>query len=184
MSDILSKLQLPRDTPLSGEDIIRALQDRIKTLEPGTMEHSETLFELMRYYGLSGMVDEALSMLETLLEADTPIDGKARAALVVATCVERTGDFGRAILVYRRALSFVRDLAPETLDPYTAYFAHNNLAYSLNQTRSFEEGEAEARAAIAVDPNRHNAHKNLGVAVGLARRARTLLFEGLSGRKT
>jgi tetratricopeptide (TPR) repeat protein len=165
MGDVLSKLPLPHDRPIPGEEIIAALRVHLEGLAPGTPEHHEATFELMRYCGLTGMIDEALAVLDTLLEADVSVAAKARATMVTATSVERTGDFNFAVALYRRVLALLPHREPDDEDPYTHFFAHNNLAYSLNQLGSFEEGEVEARAAIAIDPDRFNAHKNLGVAL-------------------
>ena len=42
----------------------------------------------------------------------------------------------------------------------------------LNLERRYEEAERHCRSAIRIDPRRHNAHKNLGIALqGLERHA-------------
>ena len=45
------------------------------------------------------------------------------------------------------------------------HFLNNNLGYSLNQIGRHGEAEAYTRAAIAIDPGRHNAHKNLVISL-------------------
>jgi tetratricopeptide (TPR) repeat protein len=45
------------------------------------------------------------------------------------------------------------------------YLLCNNLGYCLSQLGRFAEAERLCRAAIALDPERYNAHKNLGVAL-------------------
>lgn len=45
------------------------------------------------------------------------------------------------------------------------YFLHNNHAYCLGMLELFAEAEPLAREAIGIDPKRHNAHKNLGLAL-------------------
>ena len=47
----------------------------------------------------------------------------------------------------------------------TRYLLRNNLGYCLNEAHCHAEAEGHCRAAIAIDPQRHNAHKNLGVAL-------------------
>lgn len=50
-------------------------------------------------------------------------------------------------------------------DPVSWYFLHNNHAYCLAMLGRHAEAEPLARAAIAIDRVRHNAHKNLGLAL-------------------
>ena len=50
-------------------------------------------------------------------------------------------------------------------NPDTRYFCNNNLAFSLIQLGRFEDAEPYCRAAIEIEPGRHNAHKNLGLAL-------------------
>lgn len=45
------------------------------------------------------------------------------------------------------------------------YWLHNNHAYCLAMLERFAEAEPMAREAIRIDPDRHNAHKNLGLAL-------------------
>ena len=45
------------------------------------------------------------------------------------------------------------------------YFLNNNTAYCLNQIGQYQEGERYCRAAIEIEPDRHNAYKNLGIAL-------------------
>lgn len=45
------------------------------------------------------------------------------------------------------------------------YFVHNNHAYCLAMLERLAEAEEMARLAIEIDPMRHNAHKNLGLAL-------------------
>jgi tetratricopeptide (TPR) repeat protein len=47
----------------------------------------------------------------------------------------------------------------------TWYLLHNNLGYCLNRFGLYAEAEELCRKAIAIDPSRHNAHKNLGLAL-------------------
>jgi tetratricopeptide (TPR) repeat protein len=45
------------------------------------------------------------------------------------------------------------------------YSANNNLAYVLVQLGEYEQAAGYCRAAIAIRPERYNAHKNLGLAL-------------------
>jgi Flp pilus assembly protein TadD len=63
--------------------------------------------------------------------------------------------------------------------PHVVYLLHNNRGYCLNVLQRHAEAEVDCRTAIAIDPTRHNAHKNLGLALAgqgrLAEAARCLL---------
>jgi tetratricopeptide (TPR) repeat protein len=69
------------------------------------------------------------------------------------------GDHAGASVFYREGLALPR--AP----PDTCYLLHNNLGCCLNEAGRHADAEGHCRAAIAIDPERHNAHKNLGVAL-------------------
>jgi len=61
--------------------------------------------------------------------------------------------------------SYCKGVALNPGNPHTQYFCNNNLAFSLIQLGRFEEAEPYCRAAIEIEPERHNAHKNLGLAL-------------------
>ena len=60
--------------------------------------------------------------------------------------------------------SYSKGIACNPGDPRTRYFCNNNLAFCLIQLGRFQEARPYCVAAIDVDPERHNAHKNLGLA--------------------
>lgn len=72
--------------------------------------------------------------------------------------LEKLKDWPAAAEAYRRALS------ANSPDPRVRYFANNNLGYVLLQMEQFDEAAGLCRNAIAIDPERYNAHKNLGLA--------------------
>ena len=59
--------------------------------------------------------------------------------------------------------AYGRSLGEGDLVPW--YFLHNNHAYCLAMLERFAEAEVLARQAIDIEPGRHNAHKNLGLAL-------------------
>ena len=59
--------------------------------------------------------------------------------------------------------AYGRSLGEGDLVPW--YFLHNNHAYCLDMLERFAEAEVLARQAIDIEPGRHNAHKNLGLAL-------------------
>jgi tetratricopeptide (TPR) repeat protein len=60
---------------------------------------------------------------------------------------------------------YARGLALQAAAVDVAYFLHNNRGYCLNILGRHADAEVHTRAAIAIDPERHNAHKNLGLAL-------------------
>jgi tetratricopeptide (TPR) repeat protein len=72
---------------------------------------------------------------------------------------EKMRDFGAAVASYKQALAL------KPIHKEIWYYIHNNLGYSLNQLRKFDEGEKYCREAITINPGLSNAHKNLGLAL-------------------
>jgi tetratricopeptide (TPR) repeat protein len=90
--------------------------------------------------------------------------GRAGIPLAAGIVLERTRDYSSSAESYRAAFAY-----PKRKDE-TWYFLHNILGYCLNQLGEYEEAEELCRAAIGIDGRRHNAYKNLGVALeGLGR---------------
>jgi tetratricopeptide (TPR) repeat protein len=73
--------------------------------------------------------------------------------------MEQAGDYPSAIRFYREAFA----MEPASNDVW--YFINNNLGYSYSQVEQHAEAETFCRAAIAINPDRHNAYKNLGIAL-------------------
>ncbi|SDD81075.1 tetratricopeptide repeat protein [Rhodospira trueperi] len=95
--------------------------------------------------------------IERRLAVATSANERALAFLLLGLMGERRHDWTDAIHQYCRVL------AEEPTDPEVAYFANNNLGYSLVQLSRFDEAEPYCLTAIGIDPTRHNAHKNLGL---------------------
>ncbi len=107
----------------------------------------------------NGKLETAHAYLERiLLLLDSPSD-RARCFLTMGVVREDLGDYTSAIGEYSRAFELPQDVND------TWYFLNNNLAYCLNHEGRFDEAEENCRAAIKIDPERHNAYKNLGVAL-------------------
>jgi Tfp pilus assembly protein PilF len=94
---------------------------------------------------------------EQLLAHPRSRDDAARAHLTLGCIHEHEADWTAAVESYRQVL------ACEPCDPTVQYFGNNNLGYSLIQLGRFDEAEDYCTAAIAIDEQRHNAHKNLGL---------------------
>ncbi|MQX36289.1 tetratricopeptide repeat protein [Roseospira navarrensis] len=93
---------------------------------------------------------------QRLAQATAPNE-RAIARLLLGSLAERCQDWPEAVTQYRHAL----DAAPSARD--LAYFGHNNLGFSLIQMQRFDEAEPHCEAAIRLNPDRHNAFKNLGL---------------------
>jgi tetratricopeptide (TPR) repeat protein len=72
---------------------------------------------------------------------------------------ENSRNYKAAVEVYSRAF----ELPQEKNEIW--YFLNNNLAYCLNQERLYMQAQKHCRVAIEIDSQRHNAHKNLGIAL-------------------
>ena len=143
--------------PLGPDDEVPA-QDRRFEERVKDATDAERL-EFADFIGLQFGPASALDSLQRLLARTTDAAIAAAACVRAGTLRERMGQFERAAGAYAQALA----LAPS--DPSTLYFAHNNLAFSLNRLGRHAEAAAEARAAIEADPARFHAHENLGVAL-------------------
>jgi len=97
--------------------------------------------------------------LESELSSTDDPEKQAFYCLKLGALMEDLQDFESAARWYSRGHAL------EPLDPSVSYFLNNNLGYSLNQLGRFVEAEGYCRIAIEVDGARHNAHKNLGVAL-------------------
>ncbi|MBM4339485.1 MAG: tetratricopeptide repeat protein [Deltaproteobacteria bacterium] len=84
---------------------------------------------------------------------------KAYCLLSMGQSKERVRDYGEALKIYLSAM----DLPPERNDNW--YFLYNNTGYCLNLFGRHVEAMQFCRAAIEINPDRHNAFKNLGVAL-------------------
>lgn len=108
---------------------------------------------------VQGRVGEALDYASDLAARAPAPEKLGQVLLRLGILCERAEMFDAAVRVYETGLT------TDPVDRETSYFLMNNLGYSLNQLGRFAQGEVCARAAIHTDPQRHNAWKNLGVAL-------------------
>ncbi len=118
------------------------------------------LVELLHFYSQTGQRDRLAFQAERLVALGSTPERRAECCLGAGGLMEKLGDFEAAASLYRRILPL------EPVNPDVWYFCHNNLAYSLNQLGRYAEAESYCRRAIAIDPRRHNAYKNLGLVLG------------------
>jgi tetratricopeptide (TPR) repeat protein len=97
--------------------------------------------------------------LEKALPLTKTAGERARFLLTMGQVLEGSGDFKAALAIYTRAF----ELPPEQNAVW--YYLNNNRANCLNEESRHVEAEMHCRAAIAINGQQHNAHKNLGVAL-------------------
>jgi tetratricopeptide (TPR) repeat protein len=83
----------------------------------------------------------------------------SRSAIDIARQYQRDGDHRRAVRWY------VAAIRGRECDPVTLYFAFDNTAKCLLKLGLPQAAAAQCSRAISVDPRRHNAYKNLGLAL-------------------
>jgi tetratricopeptide (TPR) repeat protein len=128
-------------------------------LEKDSEKLKRLLWGLARECGESGRYDGAFAYVEKISTLEEDPDAKAHCFLTMGQLFEGKRDFRAAVKAYSRAFSL------PARENDTWYFLNNNLGYSLNQIGDHDEAEPRCRAAIAINPGRHNAHKNLGISL-------------------
>ncbi len=149
---------LPDGEMVSIQDVDRMFSLIVKHHE-NPDEIKESLRFLARECAQRGYHRSAYAYVEKILSlADQSIE-KADCLLEMGLAMEQVQDYRAALKAYTRGL----DLPQESEE--IAYFLNNNTGYCLNQIGKHLLAEEFCRTAIEIDPVRHNAHKNLGVAL-------------------
>ena len=148
---------LPKDLDLTVPEAESFLLDQFQKIERG---FEVALWELVKFYSLMGKPGEALQYIERLDSYVDDPEKKAGLLLSIGQLMEQMDQYEQAGDFYRQAYA----LEPENEE--TWYLINNNLGYCLNRAGEYQEAEGYCRAAIQIDPTRHNAHKNLGVSLG------------------
>jgi tetratricopeptide (TPR) repeat protein len=99
---------------------------------------------------------ELEGLLELVHETKNPV-AKAIALMKLGSYDEKQEDWINAVDSYTKAV------AAGSPDPFVNYYANNNLSFSLIKLGQFDDAEKYCSAAINIDADRHNAHKNLGL---------------------
>jgi len=121
--------------------------------------YEEAVWQLARFYSHTDRQELAAQWVQQLLTLTTDQDKKASYYLALGQFKEQRKDFHAAIDFYKQGISTT------TTNVATAYLLHNNLGYSLIQEEEYLNAETCCRRAIAIDPKRHNAYKNLGLSL-------------------
>jgi tetratricopeptide (TPR) repeat protein len=142
--------------PVTAEE---AEQILLKQLETQERKEEDVLWDLAKLYSLTGRQILAFDCVQRLVEIAENAEKKAACHLAMGQLMEQMQDFGTAIQYYSQALTL------EPVNNSTWYLIHNNLGYCLNHFGRHKEAEPYCRRAIEIDPQRHNAYKNLGVSL-------------------
>ena len=146
---------------LTAKEMERLL---VKELQEAKADPTQPMWKLAIFYRSQGNLDRAIALFRDLLLRVTDLESKAQLIFSLGQTAEKASDFELAVRFYREALGM------EPCSPFTWYFIHNNLGYSLNQLGRYAEGADYCRRAITISPQPPNAHKNLGLALtGLGR---------------
>jgi tetratricopeptide (TPR) repeat protein len=135
------------------------MHEKARELLQGPQEMLEFLSALAQECAAKGRFAAAQEYFELLLAEAPSEQAEAYCLLSLGQLQEQQEDYAAAIHWYRKAFR----LRPGTDGSW--YLLHNNLGYCLNRFGQYAEAETLCRKAIAIDPLRHNAHKNLGLAL-------------------
>ena len=145
----------PGRFPFAGTPI------EISQLEDLQKQHTSlvgALIELIIAYGLDNRHDLADPLIDRLILMDANAQESALHLLQLGALMEKLDVYESALAFYARA----QPLAREEND--TWYFLNNNLGYCLNVFKRHAEAEPLCREAIRINPDRHNAFKNLAIS--------------------
>jgi tetratricopeptide (TPR) repeat protein len=151
-----SAFSLPDGQPLAAERVEADLRARVAKVEE-VLE--DALWQPARFYSMVGRYPDATACVERSLAGARDPAKQAARCLGLGQLLEQQDRHAEAEAMYARGLEI--PAAPAEV----AYFLHNNRGYCLNHLGRHAEAEVHTRAAIAIDPKRHNAHKNLGLSL-------------------
>jgi tetratricopeptide (TPR) repeat protein len=100
-----------------------------------------------------------VSYIRTAMQFSRDGAETAKRCLFLGLLMEQRENYKAAAAAYSEALQ----LTPSRDD--TWYSIYNNLGYSLSRCGRYREAESYCRAAFDIAPGRHNAVRNLGLAL-------------------
>ena len=146
----------PDERPIPAEAVEAELKARVTACEDAL---EDAVWQLTRFYSMVGRQEEATSCVTRLLAGMPDPEKRAAVYLALGQLLEQQRRYAEA------AAAYATGLEGRPARGKVIYFLHNNRGYCLNQLGQHAEAENYCRAAIAIDPARHNAHKNLGLAL-------------------
>jgi tetratricopeptide (TPR) repeat protein len=118
----------------------------------------DALWQLAKFYSENQQSEKALDYFRKAMDCAVDAERKASCLLAMGATMERIDDYEAALRYYKEAMAL------EPTDLRTWYLVHNNIGFCLNTLGNFQEGKTYCQRAIAIDPDRHNAYKNVGIA--------------------
>jgi tetratricopeptide (TPR) repeat protein len=147
---------LPDGQPIAPEQVEANLRARVTTCEEALVD---ALWQLARFYSLAGRQADATACVDRCLASTRDPVRQAGGFLGLGQLLEQQDRYAEAEAMYARGLEI------PSASGDVAYFLYNNRGYCLNLLGRHADAETYTRAAIGIDPARHNAHKNLGLAL-------------------
>ena len=134
-------------------------QLELKRLEESRAVSKQALWNLVVVYSNTGRQKQALELVKKYAVLWGGRDEQASCWLAMGQLCEQLEDFETAVAYYNEGRAL------EDGDDSVRYLLHNNLGYSLLRLERFTEAESFLEGALAIDPKRPNAFKNLGLAL-------------------
>jgi tetratricopeptide (TPR) repeat protein len=148
----------PEGKSVSREEAERLIREELTKYTEGSKEHRDALWQLMRFLSITERQAEGIEILDRLLATTENPEERAEIVLATGQLMEMLGDFPNAHRAYSQGVAL------EPIGGRTWYLLHNNLGYCLDHLGRYAEAERWCASAIKIDPQRHNAYKNLGIA--------------------
>jgi len=149
----------------SKQDSLRVLQFLYGPSENGILaSHNRldlprVLCHMANVFLGNGKQQPGVLCLLRLLDISSNQEQLAECLLLLGVEYEKAEEYDAAAKLYRRGIEC------GSREDNTRYFLHNNLGFCLNLLGRHSEAESMCRAAIGIDPQKHNAYKNFGVAL-------------------
>jgi len=125
----------------------------------GILNLPRVLWELGNAFLGRGIQQPGVLCLLRLLDVSSDQEQRAGCFLLLGAECEKVDDYGSAAQLYQRGIKC------KSKEIGTRYFLNNNLGYCLIASGDYESAEKMCLEAIHILPDRHNAHKNLGLAL-------------------
>jgi tetratricopeptide (TPR) repeat protein len=160
-------------TKISSDTQTFALPDLCARVAKSEETLEDAIWQLARFYSFVGRHEDATACVERCLAGARDPAKQAAGCLGLGQLLEQQDRYAEAEAMYARGLEIPS--APTKV----CYLLHYNRGYCLNILGRHADAEVHTRVALAIDSTRHNAHKNLGLALAgqgrLGEAARCLL---------
>ena len=131
----------------------------LRELADGSRDRQLIRGDLISFYMSNKRGFSALIYIEEYIEhIKVPKAKKSFLYLHYGICMESIEDYETAILCYSKMFSI------DSLLEDQRYLMNNNTGFCLNKLGRYEEAASYCVSALAVNPFRHNAYKNLGLS--------------------